>query len=206
MHCQLNVKFYNVFCIKILLAVPNILWILFGFRTVDVRVRDRDSHSGVAQDPLFAWYDVASQCNRYPIFRTDLFPASEAPKFTNKTASFNNTFYKYFSVLSNYFLLLDTCITISFIRRESIKPINSYSISVSLVTVLVQAAKKGLMSGRPAVWQHIDPLSKKYLNPHNFEGTSPHSQTDLMSIYLSETVRNVPGWALRALFVPSGWR
>jgi hypothetical protein len=74
-----------------------------------------------------------------------------------------------------------------------------------MATALVQAAKKGLMSGLPAVWQHTDPLSKKYVNLHNFEGTSPHSQTDLMSIYLSETVRNVPGCALRALLVPSGW-
>jgi len=69
--------------------------------------------------------------------------------------------------------------------HKKFKPINSYSISVSMATFLVHAAKKGLMSGHPAVWQHIDPLSKKYVNPHNFEGTSPHSQTDLMSIYLS---------------------
>jgi len=50
----LNIKFFNVFCIKILLAIPNILWVLFSFRTVDLRVHERGSHSCVAQDPLFA--------------------------------------------------------------------------------------------------------------------------------------------------------
>jgi hypothetical protein len=35
--------------------------------------------------------------------------------------------------------------------HKKFKPINSYSISVTMATALVQAAKKGLMSGLPAV-------------------------------------------------------
>lgn len=43
--------------------------------------------------------------------------------------------------------------------------------------------------------------SKKYVTSHNFEGTSPHRQSDLLSIHLSEGLRNVPWYGSRALVV-----
>jgi len=120
--------------------------------------------------------------NLFAIFRMEFFRAFEVPKFTNKTMSFNNIFKKN----SQFYPIVFLCLTFLW-PHKTFKPINSYSIRVSMATALVQSARKALMSGLPVVWQPIDTLSKKCVNSHYFDVTSPHCQTDLMSIYLSDT-------------------
>jgi hypothetical protein len=102
----------------------------FGFYLISEQmtyssVRDRVSHSGVAQHPplcdMTPYHRVISSL----YFEGKNFPAFEVLKLSNKTASFNNIFKKLFSVLSNCFLLLNIFITTFFICRESTQEIQT---------------------------------------------------------------------------------